>query len=64
METENIEPRLFTVEQTAQYLNLSPRTIYNAVAPNTLAPFPVQPVRIGRKVLFRKKDLDTYIDSL
>jgi excisionase family DNA binding protein len=59
-----ITPELLTVEQAAQYLNLSPRTIYNGVAPNSLNPFPVSPKRIGRKVLFRKKDLDAFIDAL
>jgi excisionase family DNA binding protein len=56
--------RLLTVEQTAIYLGLSPRTIYNAVAPKSKAPFPVKPKRIGKLVRFDIKDLDRYVDSL
>ena len=56
--------RLFTVEETAYYLGLSPRTIYNATAPKSKAPFPVKPKRIGKLVRFDVRDLDRYVDSL
>ena len=56
--------RLFTVEETAHYLGLSPRTIYNATAPKSKAPFPVKPKRIGKLVRFDVRDLDRYVDSL
>ena len=56
--------RLFTVEETAHYLGLSPRTIYNAVAPKSKIPFPVKPKRIGKLVRFDVRDLDRYVDSL
>ncbi len=56
--------RLFTVEETAYYLGLAPRTIYNAVAPKSKNPFPVKPKRIGKLVRFDLRDLDKYVDSL
>ena len=61
---EEITPEMLTVTQAARYLNISPGTIYNGVAPNSLNPFPVSPKRIGRKILFRKKDLDAFLDDL
>ena len=56
--------RLYSVEEAAHYLGLSPRTIYNGVAPKSKNPFGVKPRRIGKKVLFDIKDLNRYIDSL
>jgi excisionase family DNA binding protein len=61
---KNIEPRLLTIKQASQFLNIHPGTIYNGVAPNSLNPFPIKPVRLGRKVLFRKIDLEQYVNSL
>jgi len=56
--------RLLNILETAEYLGLSPRTVYNAVAPKSKAPFPVRPKRIGKLVRFDIKDLDRYVDSL
>ena len=56
--------RLLTVEEAAFYLSLSPRTIYNAVAPKSKTPFPVKPKRIGKLVRFDIRDLDRYVDNL
>ena len=58
------ERRLLPIRETAIYLGLSKRTLWNRTAPNSKNPFPVKPKRIGKKVLFDKKDLDDYIDSL
>lgn len=60
----SVEPALLSIKQAAQFLNLHPGTIYNGIAPNTTNPFPVPVKRIGRRVLFRKKDLEAYVDSL
>jgi len=59
-----IQKRLLSVEETAQYLGLSPRTIYNQVGPRAKKKFPVKPKRVGGLVKFDIKDLDKYIDSL
>ncbi len=56
--------RLYSVEEAAHYLGLSPRTIYNGIAPKSRNPFRVKPRRIGKKVLFDIKDLEKYVDSL
>ena len=59
-----MEKRLLSVNEVAAYLGLSPRTIYNGVAPKSKAPFPVKAKRIGKAVRFDRRDLDRYIDSL
>jgi len=58
------EKRLFTVGEAAYYLGLSPRTIYNGIAPKSKNPFPVRCKRNGKRVLFEKGDLDKYADNL
>jgi predicted DNA-binding transcriptional regulator AlpA len=57
-------PRLLTVEQAAAYLGLASKTIRNALGPKAEYPFPVRPVKVGGRVLFKKEALDLYIDSL
>jgi excisionase family DNA binding protein len=56
--------RLLTVEETAIYLGLSPRTIYNMIARSSKKPFPVKPKRIGKLVRFDIEDLEKYVKSL
>jgi len=56
--------RLLSVEEAAEYLGLSPRTIYNAVAPKSKRPFPVKPKRVGKLVKFDIRDLERYVESL
>jgi len=56
--------RLLTVEEAAEYLGLSPRTIYNAVAPKSKHPFPVKAKRVGKLVRFDIQELERYIESL
>jgi len=61
---ESIQKRLLSVEETAVYLGLSPRTIYNGVHRKSKNPFPVKPKRIGKLVKFDRIALDNYIDSI
>jgi len=56
--------RLLTVKETATYLGLSPRTIYNMTARRSKKPFPVKPKRIGKLVRFDIEDLEKYIKLL
>ncbi len=56
--------RLLSVDETAAYLGVSPRTIYNAVAPKSKNPFPVKPKRVGKLVKFDIRDLERYVDTL
>jgi len=58
------QKRLLPVEEAADYLGVSPKTIRNRLGPKASKPFPVKPVRHGGKVLFRRDDLDAYIDHL
>ena len=61
---QRLMKRLLSVEETAEYLGISPRTIYNQVAPKAKKRFPVTPKRIGKLVKFEISDLDQYVDSL
>lgn len=56
--------RLLSVEEAAVYLGLSPRTLYNGVAPKSKDPFPVKAKRLGKRVLFDIHELDRFVDSL
>ena len=56
--------RLLPVEEAASYLGISPKTIRNGLGPKASKPFPVKPVRYGGKVLFRREDLDRFIDEM
>ena len=67
METSKLlrpNKRLLTVEEAAFYLSISPRTLYDRVAPKSKRPFPVKPKRMGKLVRFDIRDLDGYVDSL
>lgn len=57
-------PRLLTVDEAASYLGLAPKTIRNGLGPKAARPFPIKPVRIAGRVLFRREDLDRFIDGL
>lgn len=63
-EREALRKRLLSVQETALHLGLSPRTIYNAIAPKSKNPFPIKPRRWGKRVLFDVRDLDRYVDSM
>ena len=59
------EKRLLTVEETGVYLALSPRTIYNGIAPKrSKKPFPVKLKRIGKMVRFDIRELEKYVEAL
>ena len=56
--------RLLGVEESAGYLGISPRTIYNGIGPKAKKRFPVRVKRMGKLVKFDIRDLDAYIDSM
>jgi len=58
--TEKIEPALLTVEQTCQFLNISRALLYSRLSSEM---FGVLPLRIGRRVLFSKWELEAYIKA-
>lgn len=61
---EILPKRFFRVAEAANYLGLSPRTIYNGVGPRSKTPFPVKHKKQGKVILFEKRDLDKYADSI
>jgi len=61
---KEIAPRLLGIDQTATYLGIAAKTIRNRIGLKAKNPFPVKPKRIGGRVLFDKKDLDRFVDSL
>jgi predicted DNA-binding transcriptional regulator AlpA len=56
--------RLLNIEETANYLGISVRTIYNQVCRKAKKKFPVKAKRIGRRILFDIRELESYVDSL
>jgi len=59
-----VEKRLLDIDQTANYLSISPKTIRNGLGPRAKKPFPVKPKRFGRKVLFDIEDLKQFVKEL
>ena len=56
--------RLLSVEETAAYLGISDRTIYNRICRKAKKRFPIKPKRIGKRILFDINEIDQYVDSL
>ena len=52
------QSRLLTVKETCNYLRISPPTLYRMIEKKELIP-----VKIGKRTLFDRKDLDKYIDA-
>ena len=56
--------RLLSVEETARYLGISPKTIYNQIGRKAKKKFPIKAKRIGKSVKFDIEDINNYIKSL
>lgn len=56
--------RLLNVKEAAEYLGLSPRTLYNMSAPKSKKPFPVKPKRIGKLLKWDLRELEEFVDNL
>jgi predicted DNA-binding transcriptional regulator AlpA len=63
-ELRTSQRRLLPVEAAAAYLGISPKTIRNGLGPKAGKRFPIKPVRLAGRVLFRLEDLDRFIDGL
>ncbi|MFC1876230.1 helix-turn-helix transcriptional regulator [Thermodesulfobacteriota bacterium] len=59
-----MKKRLLNVIEAADYLSISPRTLYNRISRKSTNRFPIKPLRIGRSVRFDILDLRTYVESL
>jgi hypothetical protein len=55
---------MLSVKEAAVYIGLSPRTLYNGIAPKSKTPFPIKPKKYRSKLLFDIRDLDRFCDSL
>ena len=63
-QTETASPkRWLSVEETAKYLGLAPRTLYNMTGARAQRPFPVKPKRIGRSIRFDRLEIDRYLEN-
>ena len=56
--------RLLTVKETAAYMGIAEKTLRNGLGARAAKPFPIKPVRVSGRVLFRRENLDAYIDGL
>ena len=63
-ENNPIKKRLLSVEETAQYLGLSPRTVYNRIGRKAKNPFPIKVKRFMGKPLFYNRDIEAFIHGL
>ncbi len=59
-----IKKRLLSVRETAEYLGISPRSIYNMIGRKAKRSFPIKPKRVGRLVKFDLKDVEAFIEGL
>ena len=66
METKvikKIESPYLNVREAAEYLRVSARMLYNRCAPGAVSPLPIKVKRIGRRLLFDKRELDKFMDD-
>ncbi len=64
MHSTRLNKRLYSIDEAANYLSISPKSIRNRLGPRAANPFPVKQRRIGKRVLFDVRDLDAYVDGL
>jgi len=56
--------RLLKVEEAAEVLGISPRTIYNSIGPKAKKKFPIKVKRIGRSIRFDVADIEKFIKTM
>ena len=57
--------KLLTIRELAEILQISERTIYNKVRPNSkLDPFPIPVKRVGKLIRFEASAVKRYIEKL
>ena len=59
-----MQRRLLGVEEVADLLGISPKTIYNQVGRKSKRQFPVKAKRVGRLVKFAVEDVENFIQKL
>ena len=60
IEPLKIEPALLTIPQVCEYLNIARATFYNLRASGKFAPLPVN---LCRKVLYRKTEIERWVQA-
>jgi predicted DNA-binding transcriptional regulator AlpA len=55
---------LLPVPEAAAFLGLPEKSIRNRLGPKATDPFPITPVRLGGRVLFRRCDLEQFVAAL
>jgi hypothetical protein len=59
-----VRRRLLTIPQVAEYLNLSPKYLYNRCHRKSKNPLPFPVKRIGRRCLVDIRDLQKFVSEL
>ena len=52
---------LLSVKETAEVLRCEAQTIRNRLSKNARNPFPIKPKRVGRRVFFRRGDVEAFL---
>jgi len=61
---KELEKRWLNIKEAAERMTISHRSLYNRVCSKSKNPFPVQPKRIGRRLVFDLKAIDEYMEGL
>ncbi len=57
------EQRYMSLRETAEYIGIAGKTLYNRLAQDAKKPFPVKPKRVGGRLIFDRQKLDKYMDD-
>jgi predicted DNA-binding transcriptional regulator AlpA len=49
--------------ESAEYIGIAGKTLYNRLAQNAKHPFPIRPKRVGGRLIFDRQKLDEYMDD-
>jgi predicted DNA-binding transcriptional regulator AlpA len=58
------QKRWYSSKETADYIGISIRSLYNQTGPRAKKKFPVRPKRVGRLLKFDRRELEAYLESL
>jgi predicted DNA-binding transcriptional regulator AlpA len=64
MKNQLDEKRLLNIKETAHFLGISERTIYNQIGKRAKRRFPIKPLRVGGSIRFDIDDVKQFIESL
>jgi len=64
MNDNPVTRRLMSAEETAHYLGISVKTLYNQTGPKAKKKLPIKVKRIGKLLKFDRNEVDQFIDAL